>query len=320
MKKFLLTLAVVASALSATAQSTQKLTVITPNQWWGSKDVTTSTAGKVNYDSQYGQFNIKQNLGLDSYTGMIITYKDAKDVQVKIQGDAADETTYSKKAEVYLALEGEAGEQTFEFPASLGTKIEDLALQGLNPGATITFDKIILLKGEEKETVTEFAGMSWGGSFTKLAAAGTDILITDDYGEIGFKEAVNYEAGKAYTYDVTFSEPTPALLQFKVLTNAEAPGATLSDYDSKYYVYKDIPAGSTSASIIVNYAYEAITLPCPTKENTFRGIQATVTVTEASAISTPSATIAAPMYNLNGQRIASPKGIYIQNGKKYIAQ
>lgn len=29
---------------------------------------------------------------------------------------------------------------------------------------------------------------------------------------------------------------------------------------------------------------------------------------------------AAPMYNLNGQRIASPKGIYIQNGKKYIAQ
>lgn len=321
MKKFLLTLAVAVSALTATAQTTTKLTIVTPNQYWGSKDVTESTAGKIVYTDQYGQFNIKQNLDLATYTGMTIVYKDVKDVQIKIQGNAEDASTYSKKAEVYLQFEGESGEQTFEFPASLGTKIEDLALQGLNAGSTVTFDKITLLKGEEKEVVTAFAGMLWGGSFSKLASAGTDIQITDDYGEIGFKEAVKYEAGKSYTYDVTFSEPTPALLQFKVLTNENAPGAGLSDYDKKYYVYKDIPAGATSATITVDYEYTAITIPCPTKGFTFRGIQATLTVAENTSISaTPSAEASAPLYNLNGQRIASPKGIYIQNGKKYIAK
>lgn len=320
MKKFLLSLAFAVSALVVNAQTT-KLTVIPPNQWWGSKDVTVSTAGKVDYDSQYGEFNIKKNLSLETYTGMTIVYKDAKNAQIKIQGNAADETTYSKKAEMYIALDGESGEQTVEFPASLGTSIEALSLQGTEAGGTISFDKITLLKGTEKETVTDFAGMSWGGTFTKLAASGVDILITDSYGEIGFKEAVSYTAGKAYTYTVTFAEPTPDVLQFKVLTNEGTEGAVFNDYDSKYYVYQDIPAGSTSATITITYEYAGISLPCATANNTFRGIQATLTVSDAANIIAPQTTDAsAPIYNLAGQRITSPKGIYIQNGKKFFAK
>lgn len=320
MKKFLLSLVVAVSALTATAQ-TSKLTVVPPNLYWGSKDVTVSTAGKVDYNNQYGEFNIKKNISLATYTGMTIVFKDAKDTQIKIQGNADDASTYSKKAEVYIALESEAGEQTITFPESLGTEIEALSLQGLAAGGTITFDKITLLKGEENEVVTDFAGMSWGGTFSKLAASGTDILITDNYGEIGFKEAVNYEAGKSYTYDITFSEATPDVLQFKVLTNESTPGATFNEYDSKYYVYQDIPAGSTSASIVIAYEYSNITLTCANAKNTFRGIQATLTVGDAASISATTSTSAvAPIYSISGQRIASPKGIFIQDGKKYIAK
>lgn len=320
MKKLLLSLAVAASAIAASAQTT-KLTVVPPNLYWGSKDVTVSTAGKVDYTDQYGQFNIKQNLSTETYTGMTVVYKDAKDVQIKIQGNAEDASTYSKKVEVYLTLDGESGEQTFMFPNTLGTTIEDLAIQGLNAGGTITFDKITLLKGEEQEVVTDFAGMSWGGSFAKLAAAGTDILITDSYGEIGFKEAVSYEAGKSYTYDVTFSEPTPEVLQFKVLTNETVAGAQLNDYDSKYYIYQDIPAGSTSATIAIVYEYTGISLPCAIANSTFKGIQATLTIGDAANISSAQTeAVAAPMYNVAGQRITSPKGVYIQNGKKYFAK
>lgn len=319
MKKFLLSLVVAVSALTATAQTT-KLTVVPPNLYWGSKDVTVSTAGKVDFSNQYGEFNIKKNISTATYTGMAIVYKDAKEAQIKIQGNAADESTYSKKVEIYIGLEGESGEQTVEFPASLGTEIEALSLQGLNAGGTIAFDKITLLKGEEKEVVTDFAGMAWGGTFSKLAASGTDILITDGYGEIGFKEAVSYEAGKSYTYDITFSEPTPEVLQFKVLTNENTPGASLNDYDSKYYVYQDIPAGSTSASITITYEYAGITLPCAVANTTFRGIQATLTVGDATGITAVTTTATTPTYNLNGQRIASPKGIYIQNGKKHFAK
>lgn len=320
MKKFLLSLAVAVSALTATAQTT-KLTVIPPNQWWGSKDVTVSTAGKIDFDSQYGEFNIKKGLSLSTYTGMTIVYKDLKNAQIKIQGDAADETTYSKKAEVYIGLDGESGEATIEFPASLGTTIEALSLQGVEAGGSISFDKITLLKGEEKEVVTDFAGMSWGGTYTKLAAAGVDILITDGYGEIGFKEAVSYTPGKAYTYDVTFSEPTPEVLQFKVLTNENTEGAVFNDYDSKYYTYKDIPANSVAASVTITYEYSGITLPCAKANNTFKGIQATLTISDAANISAaPAATATAPMFNISGQRISTPKGIYIQNGKKYFAK
>lgn len=318
MKKFLLSFVVAVSALTAAAQT--KLTVIAPNQWWGSKDVTVSTAGKINYENQYGEFNIKKNISLAEYTGMTIIYKDAKDAQIKIQGNAEDPSTYSKKAEVYIGLNGESGEQTVEFPASLGTEIEALSLQGLEAGGTISFDKITLLKGEEKEVVTEFAGMSWGGKFTKLAAAGTDMLVTDSYGEIGFQEPVTYTAGNSYTYNLTFSEPTPEVLQFKVLTEEGVEGATFNDYDSKYYIYQDIPAGSTSASITITYVYSNISLQCAVANSKFSGIQATLTVGDATNISTLSATTAAPLYNLNGQRIAAPKGIYLQNGKKYFAK
>lgn len=315
MKKFLLSLSAVL-ALTATAQTKTDLTVIAPNEYWGSKDVTVSTAGQVDYDSQYGEFNIKKNLSLESYTGMILVYKDAKNTQVKIQGDAADESTYSKKVEVYLAIDGEAGEQTFEFPASLGTTIEALSLQGLEPGATIKFDKIILLKGEEKEVVTEFAGMAWGGTFSKLAADGVDILITDDWGEIGFKEAVSYTEGNAYTYDVTFSEPTAYDLQFKVHTNESVEGAQFNEYDSEYYIYKDIPAGSTSATITIDYEYTGITIPCSKKDNTFYGIKATLTVSDATGIeSIANEAATTTMYDLSGRRVVQAEGIVVKNGK-----
>lgn len=315
MKKFLLSLAAVLS-LTATAQTTTNLTVIAPNAYWGSKDVTVATGGKLDFDSKYGEFNIKKNLSTETYTGMILVYKDAKDVQVKIQGNAADETTYSKKAESYLAITDEAGEQTFEFPSTLGTTIEALSIQGMEAGGSIIFEKITLLKGEEKEVVTEFAGMAWGGTYTKLAAGGVDILITDDYGEIGFKEPVEYTAGKSYTYNVTFSEPTAELLQFKVLTNETVEGAQLNDYDNKYYTYKDIPAGSTSASVTIDYEYEAITIPCAKANNTFYGIKASLTVDDATGIVTlPAEGSDAPMFNILGQRVASPEGIVVKNGK-----
>lgn len=320
MKKFLLSLTAIL-ALTATAQTKTDLTVIAPNQWWGSKDVTKSTAGQLDFSSQYGEFNIKKNLSLETYTGMILVYKDAKDVQVKIQGNAEDASTYSKKAESYLALNGEAGEQTFEFPATLGTTIEVLSLQGLEAGGTIKFDKITLLKGEEKEVVTDFAGMAWGGTYTKMAADGVDILITDGYGEIGFKEAVSYTAGNNYTYDVTFSEPTADVLQFKVLTKEGVEGAQLNDYDNKYYTYKDIPAGSTSATITINYEYSGITLPCPTANNTFYGIKATLTVSDATGIEVTTADEAkATMFNLAGQPVASPEGLVIKNGKTVLVK
>ncbi len=320
MKKILLSLAMSVIALVSVAQETTKLTIVAPNQWWGSKDVTASTAGKIDFTDQYGEFNIKKNLDLSVYTGMIIEYKDAADTQIKIQGDAADETTYSKKAEVYIGLEGAAGTQTVEFPASLGTKIEALSLQGLAAGGSITFEKITLLKGEAKEVATDFAGMSWGGSYTKVAGSTVDMMVTDSYGEIGFKEPVSYAEGKSYTYTVTFSEPTPAAAQFKVLTVEGTPGATFNDYDSKYYVYSDIPAGATSATIAINYVYESVTIQCETANVTFKGMAATLTVGDAASIVAPEAAKNGAMYNVAGQRINAPKGIYIMDGKKYYAK
>ncbi|MBQ0023110.1 MAG: hypothetical protein KBT29_07720 [Prevotellaceae bacterium] len=311
MKKFLLSLVVALSAVAANAQT--KLTIVPPNQWWGSKDVTIATAGKISYDSQYGEFNIKKNLDLSVYTGMTVVYKDMVDTQIKIQGDAEDPSTYSKKAEVYIGLDGAEGEKTIEFPASLGTKIEALSLQGLAPGGQIAFDKIILLKGEEQEIVSDFAGMAWGGTFTKVAGDGVDILITDGYGEIGFKEAVSYEAGKEYKYDVTFGEATPEALQFKICTEEGVEGAQLGS-DSKYYIYQDVPAGATSASVTVDYVYSSITLQCAVANTTFKGIQATLTVGNATSVASAAAAAAVPVayYNSKGQKISKlEKGVNI---------
>lgn len=312
MKKLLLTFAVALTAVATNAQET-KLTVVPPNQYWGSKDVTAATAGKVDFSDQYGEFKIKSNIDLSAYTGMIIKYSGLKDAQIKAVGDADDESTYSKKAEFYCGLEGAEGEAKIEFPASLGTTISVLELQGTAAGGTVTFDKITLLKGEEQEVLTAFEGMAWGGTYSKAAASAVDIKITDAYGEIGFAEAVSYDPSKVYTYTVSFSEPTPAALTFKVLTTEDTPGAALNDYDNKYYVNQDIAAGSTSASIVINYNYSAITLPCAVADNTFKGIEAKLTVSEATAISSTSAKAGvSSVYSVSGAKLnAYQKGVNI---------
>lgn len=141
---------------------------------------------------------------------------------------------------------------------------------------------------------------------------------------ISEQENINNQEDEVHTYTVNFSEPISADAMFVIVTKERIPGLNCSYIDNGLYQCQyNIPVGATKASVTVKnsdekvYVYFAAQTP---PGIVIKGMSASITTGSATPISAPtlSQTSTGTMYNIAGQRINTPNGIYIKDGKKHF--
>lgn len=237
------------------------------------------------------------------------------------------------------SFEGNFSDFTDEAPTVGG-----FLLQSINASSTIILKKVVLIKNDDSEVQTTFAGDTWGGSGYKVESQAVGFPPMEFLGQYGGQQLLKADKtacswsqatvgdGAVQVYTITLKEPSgcPVNIElqgadgaFKWLNYAAGVKTIEFTLDKTVCVAGDDKVVTDVKEIWIK-ASEKGTDANPIYPASFN-IESMTCVSKTAETTNISNTVVAPtaksakIYNLAGQQVSKAyKGVVVKNGKKYV--